>query len=627
MNRPKNIRRGSSGVHLTAIYLVAMVLLYLGERLVMDSNMLRLVLAGASLSGIFYAIFARLGRARGLGKERAGAKAEGLLLRCYVFGLFALLLYAMQSDVAMESLGALFSKAETAERYKTILATLWPIVWLCSTLPLLFIEISYGPMDIEHTVDLARIGRSMRSGLTVGMTICSVFVINYILSEFNQKIDLSYFKTTHPSESTKKMIANLSAPMKAVLFFPEANDVREQVANYFDELARSSKNFVVEKADHAMSPEKAKEYKVSGNGMVALVKGKKSEKITLDVKLDRAKTKLKKLDQEFQTAFMKLNDSRKTAYFTVGHDEFGRTARSGDRGSSLRDLRSQLTRFNYTTKDLGLTQGLASKIPDDAGVVIIAGPQKPFLPEEIATLQKYLATGGRLMLFANPESAVDFSALLTPYGLKMTNEILGNDKYNYPVSRTPADHHVLTTNRFSSHPAVSTLSRNSSKLASIFLGAGHLSTMTEKGKKGAAKVQFLVHGMSFTYNDTNRNFKIDPPKETRKTYELAAALSVPVKTDASNTAGKETRLIVVADADLITDKVFRNAGNAYLFIDGLKWLVGEERYIGATSSEEDIRIRHTRKEDQLWFYLSIFAMPALVLVAGLFYVRRRRKKS
>jgi ABC-type uncharacterized transport system involved in gliding motility auxiliary subunit len=174
---------------------------------------------------------------------------------------------------------------------------------------------------------------------------------------------------------------------------------------------------------------------------------------------------------------------------------------------------------------------------------------------------------------------------------------------------------------------VSTLSRNSSKLATILLGAGHISRAGKKGAKSPAKVQFIVHGMSFTYNDTNRNFKIDPPKESRKTYELAAALTMPAKTDGSNKAGKETRLIVVADADCITDKVFRNAGNAYLFIDSLKWLVGEEKYIGATSSEEDVRIRHTRKEDLLWFYLSIFAMPALILGAGLVYVRRRRKKS
>jgi hypothetical protein len=78
---------------------------------------------------------------------------------------------------------------------------------------------------------------------------------------------------------------------------------------------------------------------------------------------------------------------------------------------------------------------------------------------------------------------------------------------------------------------------------------------------------------------------------------------------------------------MISDGLFRNLGNGHFFLDGLKWLGGEEDIIGETSSEEDVRIVHTRKEDQLWFYLTIFAVPALVLGAGLFYTRRIRRRK
>ena len=87
------------------------------------------------------------------------------------------------------------------------------------------------------------------------------------------------------------------------------------------------------------------------------------------------------------------------------------------------------------------------------------------------------------------------------------------------------------------------------------------------------------------------------------------------------------RLFALADSDLLTDRFLaRVPANSYMIPDVLKWLVGEEKYAGETTSEEDVRLLHTRKEDQLWFYLTIFAMPALVFGGGLFYTRRRRNK-
>jgi hypothetical protein len=43
---------------------------------------------------------------------------------------------------------------------------------------------------------------------------------------------------------------------------------------------------------------------------------------------------------------------------------------------------------------------------------------------------------------------------------------------------------------------------------------------------------------------------------------------------------------------------------------------------GATNTEEDLHIEHTKQQDLVWFYSTIFGIPALVLAAGLF-VRRR----
>jgi len=51
--------------------------------------------------------------------------------------------------------------------------------------------------------------------------------------------------------------------------------------------------------------------------------------------------------------------------------------------------------------------------------------------------------------------------------------------------------------------------------------------------------------------------------------------------------------------------------------------------MGEISSEEDLRIEHTKQEDLVWFYSTIFGAPALVLGVGFWLGRRptRRKKK
>ncbi|MCC6748627.1 MAG: Gldg family protein [Deltaproteobacteria bacterium] len=626
MTGPNTTRRAAGGLGLTGLYLAGMVLIYVAERILFESTSVRLGLVGLGLLGIAAAIGGRVLRAKNLGPM--AVPVERRLLTCYLVGLLALALYAAQADFVLERLRPLFTEAKSAERYGVILGALWPVLWICSAMPLVFIEISYAPMDPTRTVELKNIQRSTRSALILAMTICTAFALNYVVAEYNKKVDLSYFKTTHPSESTRKMLKNLSAPFRAVLFFPSSNEVREQARAYFEGLKAESSHFKLELTDHALDPGLAKELSVSDNGIVVLARGKQTHQINLGTTINQAKGKLKKLDSEFQTAFLKLATQQKVAYLTVGHEELTRDPRDDVQGSSIRDLRMVLEKLNYDLKDLGIGQGLASEIPKDATMVIIAGPRKEFLPAEVSALKNYLRGGGRVLFFLDPEGGWNGASLLNPFGLKFQPVRLSNDRYHARLTYTPADRHFVFSTAFSAHPSVSTLSRNAPRMASVFLGAGYLEEQppTETNK---TQVQFTVHSMPFTWDDLDNNHEYDAKTEKRKVYELAAAVTMKPVVPAPKKGAPEEhemRLVVVADADVISDKVFRNPGNGYLLVDAMKWLGGEERFIGETTSEEDVRITHTRKEDQAWFYLTIFGMPALVLGCGIYYTRRRRKQ-
>jgi hypothetical protein len=622
--------RGAAGLYLTVIFLGALAILYVSERMVLETNWLRYGLDAIGLGAILAAIALR---AKRRSAAQGGARTvEGMILVGYLFGLLAVLLYAAQADRVMDLLRGHFENAKIAEHYSGALTALWPMVLLLAMAPTIFVEISYGPMDTKRTVELARIHRSAASGLVLTMTVGVCVLVNFVVSEFNKSVDLSYFKTTRASESSKNMVKNLSEPMTAYLFFPGANEALDEVLPFFEDLRRESKLLTVKVVDHALEPGLAKEYAVTDNGSVVLVRKKQHELLALGTKIARAKNKLRKLDAEFQTAFTKLSRGQKTAYFTVGHEERTQEERDGVKGSGIRDLRSILQELNYAVKDLGISQGLAQEIPDDATLVVIAGPRKDFQGAELEALRKYLEKGGRVMVFLDPEAGIDLAGLLGPFGLKYLPTALANDRSFVRATYTQADRHFLYSNRYSSHPCVGTLSRNSNQVATLFQGVGALQEMppTISSPAGRPQVQFVIQSLAQTFNDANGNFVFDSPAEVRKVWDLASVVTLKLPKGAAKTTGKkderEMRLLVVGDSDMLTDKLLRNPGNGYFFVDTLRWMGGEEEAMGETTSEEDVRIMHTRKEDQVWFYLTIFGVPSLVLIGGLVYSRRIRRR-
>jgi len=205
------------------------------------------------------------------------------------------------------------------------------------------------------------------------------------------------------------------------------------------------------------------------------------------------------------------------------------------------------------------------------------------------------------------------------------------------LSFNDSDHVRIVTNSFSSHASVSTLSRNAPAAAVVFFGAGSLDRMPG----ATAKIDFAVRAAPGTFADTNKNFVQDKDTEKGGSYNLAAAVTKPIvgavkppaapdpkdkKATDKKPETKEMRAFVTADADAFSDLVMSNVrGNQFLLVDAVRWLVGEESFSGAETSEEDVRIEHTKQQDLSWFYATIFGAPCLVLAAGVVVSRRSRR--
>lgn len=650
---------------LVPLYLLGLVLVYLAQRVIVTEDTLQLVLSVAGVLCVVASTALRFVPKFRIGGERA--PIENLLGWLSLAGLFGVIVYFASTTAGLELLGVADMETKSKERVETLLLIVWVTCIVLTVVPMLFAEAALHPMRNSTFFEARRVKAAAASGFAVALSVtyCALFV--YAASQTKAQADYSYFKTSEPGSSTRRMVESFTDPIKITAFFPDVSDVRGEVAGYLTELTRGVPNVELNIVDRYLEPKLAKDLKVFSDGTIVFAKGDTTRTLTVGAEMQSARAKLKTLDRDVQEQLYKLLRSRRLAYLTVGHGEMNApTDEDKGKGRSADIIQELLRSQNYQIRTLGLAQGLGREVPEDAELVMVLGPTEPFAPEEIESLKRYVDRGGHLFMALDVDSvtnevpqatgqteqaAVQALAGATPpagagsalaagltelakvVGLSYSPELLANDSNHVRRRANNSDRTLLISNRFSSHASVSTLSRNASRAAIIVARSGSLSPLGAPGYK----VDMALKAMGGTFADLNQNYEFDKDTEKKDTYNIGAAVSLPVasaaqpdaeKKEGESEPAKEMRAFVMADADSMSDLLMSNfAANRLLLLDAVRWLGGEDSFAGEVNDEEDVRVEHSKQKDLVWFYTTIIGMPALVLGLGLTFSRRARRTT
>ncbi len=481
-------------------------------------------------------------------------------------------------------------------------------------------------------VDLPRVTRATSTAVTLVAGIAALVGLVYGVQKSDARLDLAYAAPTSPSGATAAILdaavcGEAKEKPEVVMFFERGSPAYGEVADYFNGMRLRGAR--VSMLDQAIDPALAKALKVTKNGTVAFRCGEKTETYSVGIEREEAQRKLRKLDQEVRTKLGKLTRDAQTVYFTVGHGErsVDETDKSGR--ASAKSFKKLLDANNAKTKKLGIADGLTSKVPDDASLVVIMGPQQPFLAEEATALAAYASSGGTLALYLDPprpgsddvDVATSLAPLLTALGVSFVPGELLNDKEYVKQSNTAADHVFVFSTSFGSHKAVKTLSGARGKAAVLFLSAQALKQTLKKGDD-ASKLSIIARSRPGTWSDTNGDRRFDDGVEKRDIVDFAAVAEV------KSVDGAEGRALIVGDSDVAADTLLSNEANAIFNYEALQWLLRDDTAASAAGATvvEDSPIRHTRDEDTFWFYGTTLLAPLFVLGVGVLVVRLRRRR-
>jgi len=630
----------------TMSYLAGMLALFVGQRILDGIDEWQLIATVVGALALAAAAFLRF-------KELRATKDPGLrlghrvALLALMVGVAAVVLYVGTTERFTRSLH-LDDAGE--ERWLGIMRSLWPMVWLLGTVPLMVVD--FGLRSSPVMIPARRVRETAAHGLVAAMGLVLVFPLNYIATKRNERWDLAYFKTPTPGTATRALVEALEEPVTVRIFMPPSSEVAGELRAYFAEL--EGPKLSVEILDQAANPRLAKALAVRDNGTVAMTQGDVAElmeepepepepvvpdeaappedeagkpitkRLRVEPELDKAKRTLKKLDNEVQKLLIELGQGTRVAYFTTGHGELNWSADKEMLDASVRALRSRMMELGFTIKSLGLTDGLGEKVPDDASLVLVLGPRKPFFQAEVDAISAYLDRGGSLLLAREPEPVLEgalvendpLDGLMAKLGVKMGEGILAAERGIVPLSRNQLDFFNIATNGFTSHPTTRQISDRSEQLVLVAPAAGHLEELPDQGNS----VTFVARSLAYAWADLDFNARFDADAgETKEARNLMAAIE----------GGGTTRWRAVAtsDASMFSDLgVGLSLGNQRLAEDTLNWLIGAEGLSGTTENEEDVKIEQIKEGQQWWFYLTVLVVPLSVVLLGAVRLRLRRAR-
>ena len=443
-------------------------------------------------------------------------------------------------------------------------------------------------------------------------------------------------------------MSNLPETMKVWLFSKEQNlQDRELLDNYH----RQSNKFKFEYLDPQLKPGIAEKFGVKDYGEVYLEFQNKRQLVQIINENER-------LSEIKLTTRLQQITSSKTAkvYFLQGHGEHPLTASKGAISQAIQGL----TDKNLTTSALNLAE--QPQVPDDATVIVVAGPKKELLTGEVIALQNYLNRGGNLLLMIDPNTNPKIDTILKDWGVRLDNR-LAIDTSGANLQLGPA---AILVTEYGQHPITKDFGKNISvypltrpleidpvpgiESMALLKTKPYPSSWAESDQK-SEKLEFnegqdlkgpLTLGVALTRKLSNPiPTTLPSPIPTNSPAPIPTNSPAPIPTNSptpiptnsptpipinSPATAKESRLVVFGNSNFAVDGLFGQQLNGDVFLNSVSWLSQQDQQLLSIRPKEpkNRRIIISTFQANLLTISAVFVLPLIGLGTGFVIWWKRR---
>jgi ABC-type uncharacterized transport system involved in gliding motility auxiliary subunit len=441
-------------------------------------------------------------------------------------------------------------------------------------------------------------------GLIAGMSI-----------KYKVRVDLTQDSRYTLSSHTVKILKSLKENVEAIAFYRSDERTRQAMSDLLNEYSYHSPKFNFRFVDPDRDPIETAKYGITSYRTTVLKYGDKQEIIGTESENKLTNSLLKLISKDI-----------KVFYFVTGHGE-KRIDSKEENGYSY--VKEAIERENHQVRDLLLIS--AEKVPDDAAVLVVSGPETDYLQAELDKITAFVKKGGRALFMVDPGGLPRLTSYLGGFGFELTNDLIF-DKMSQVSGSNIAIPVVVQYDK--NHP----VTREFEQFTFFpFARSVHIKEEPAKGSFDLAKTSDKSWVVTSDLKKlTKEDEEFDATKHKRGPISVVAVTAVEVNLgdnkvkdnkagdgqDSLKTWGK---ILVVGDSDFASNK-FLKAGNKDFLLNMLNWLAEENILISVRRKEPGLTpLLLTAVQGKIVFWLSVVIVPSLLLVTGLGVTARRRR--
>ena len=471
-----------------------------------------------------------------------------------------------------------------------------------------------------------------------------VIVANVISFENVTRLDVTATNQFTLASRTKDLLDGLPVDIRATAFYKEGGQAdeaevaqrRNRVVETLREFSSRSGRFTHRVVDPDLEPEVvAKYFGARPTGFVSeivVVENMESEEFDT---IQRTDANYTQLEQDLVTAtYVATGQEQKLVYFLTGHGErnISNTAPHG-----YDAVRNGLEQDNYRATSLVWgTNATDVEVPEDAAVVVVAGPTSELPEAHAAALDRYLqgqfADGssrrenGSLIFLAEPDTPESFKEFLLQWGV-----ILSGGYIRDLDSSLPGLPQTVNLGAFNPAAPLEIVQPKGQQLQNVFFpGSAAMQTIDDELRQALPLA--LSSFNSFLIEDPDR---VDPITEgdnadPRGPFLPAVLVRSIGKVGSPPPLSPPTEeqfadIMVFGDSDFLANSGFDRGGGADLFLNSTNFLLGDFSLVSLRPKAFSYpELNLDRNEYDFVRFASWLILPGLMaLLAGLVWWVRR----
>ena len=440
--------------------------------------------------------------------------------------------------------------------------------------------------------------------------------VNYLAYQNNMRWDATKAKQHTLTDSTKDLIGDLYQEIRITAFYTGLPPkYLEDLLNEFGRLSEGK--IVTEIIDPIVRIGYASQFDSTINSnehKVFIQSGNEKREVNFT---DKALT-----EEQLMNAIVRVIRKVRRVYFLTGHNEYN-IHEDGDAG--LKAFEVLLATNHVISKRIML--GIEGDIPEDCDVLVIAGPKSHLTTEEEKAINKYLLDGGDALfliesvIVTTPDKPLtedelnknpSLNAILNNWGINIADDVVVDLS-----SHASGDVGSPATNNYMAHRSIV-----GDLDYTFFIRPRSISI--HRNRRSTIKLAPIILTVSkkSSWGETNRTLEVKFDEGIDRVGPVPIAFAMWEQKEEGEAS--DTRIIVITDADFLTNAYIGQYSNARLGINAINWLSEVDYQVIFDKKDIGVERLDLTSQQKRMVGVMLFLIPLMIATVGIMVWMRQR---